>query len=162
MGRLFIECAFCGRSVARTLLRAHVLTKHGEVPDGVERWPDGGVVVYDEDPWPEDYADYHDTTTTTEQGERMTTPLFQPGRISFTPGAGEVIDQLGSDALAVLVRRHLTGDWGDMDAADKKRNDQAVLDGTRVFSAYGQGPTKLWIITEADRAQTTVLRPDEY
>jgi Single-strand binding protein family len=32
----------------------------------------------------------------------------------------------------------------------------------RIFSAYGQPPDRLWVITEADRSLTTILRPDEY
>jgi hypothetical protein len=54
-----------------------------------------------------------------------------------------------------------------MDAGDWQRNDRAVKEGTRVFSAYevvtDDGMTeRIWIITEADRSVTTILRPDEY
>ena len=32
----------------------------------------------------------------------------------------------------------------------------------RILSAYGQGNDRLWVITEADRSSTCILRPDEY
>lgn len=59
-------------------------------------------------------------------------------------------------------KRHVRGDWGDLDEQDKQANDKALQDGSRILSAYGKGETKLWIITEADRSATTILRPDEY
>ncbi len=65
---------------------------------------------------------------------------------------------------AGLLARHARGDWGDLDAHDAAANRRAVLAGdARVLSAY-RLPTgeRLWILTEADRSCTTVLRPDEY
>jgi len=42
-------------------------------------------------------------------------------------------------------------------------NDEAVSDGTRLFSAYLlQSGVRIWIITEADRSATTVLLPHEH
>jgi hypothetical protein len=63
---------------------------------------------------------------------------------------------------AHYLARHVTGDWGDLSADDKKENDYSVTRSLRIFSAYGTGDSKLWIITEADRSVTTILRPDEY
>ncbi len=40
--------------------------------------------------------------------------------------------------------------------------EEALRYGSRLLSAYGQGAAKLWIITEADRSSTTVLRPEDY
>jgi hypothetical protein len=49
-------------------------------------------------------------------------------------------------------------------AEDKAANDQAVLNGSRIFSAYllPDEQTKFWLITEADRSVTTFLLPAEY
>ena len=59
--------------------------------------------------------------------------------------------------------RHAAGDWGEVDAEDWSLNDQAVLDGTRLLSAYRTlKGEKLWVITEADRSSTTLLLPSEY
>jgi len=51
-----------------------------------------------------------------------------------------------------------------VDAGDRRANDRALIDGTRLLSAYvlRDGRTRIWIITEADRTATTVLRPEEY
>jgi len=46
---------------------------------------------------------------------------------------------------------------------DQEANDKAVLNGTRILSAYVIGTyVKIWVITEADRSATTLLLPDEY
>jgi hypothetical protein len=59
--------------------------------------------------------------------------------------------------------RHARGDWGDVDAHDKRANDAAVKQGTRIVSAYVlDDGTRVWIITEADRSSTTILLPEEY
>lgn len=64
------------------------------------------------------------------------------------------------------LRRYRLGDWGEMADADKRANDEAVVNGDlRIFAAYqyaGRMDWKIWIITEADRSATTVLFPDEY
>jgi hypothetical protein len=45
----------------------------------------------------------------------------------------------------------------------KAVNDQAMVEGMRILSAYqAANGTKFWIITEADRSVTTVLLPDDY
>jgi hypothetical protein len=87
--------------------------------------------------------------------------LFQLGAVIMTQGAKRLIEELELDPAHYLAR-HITGDWGDLSADDKKENDYSVTRSLRIFSAYGTGDSKLWIITEADRSVTTILRPDEY
>lgn len=58
--------------------------------------------------------------------------------------------------------RHATGDWGEMCEGDKACNEEALVNGERLFSSYTMGDTKIWIITECDRSYTTILFPDEY
>jgi hypothetical protein len=61
------------------------------------------------------------------------------------------------------IQRHASGDWGDeLGEDDKRRNDEAVEKGLRILSAYSTDHGKMWIITEADRSATTLLRPEEY
>ena len=88
-------------------------------------------------------------------------PLFRLGDIYLTPGAIEVLNASRQDIIA-LLRRHVTGDWGDLDSEDKQMNEDALDCGARIFSSYEVSSKKLWIITEADRSATTVLKPDEY
>lgn len=87
---------------------------------------------------------------------------FELGQLLATPGALKAAEASG-DSLAKYINRHATGEWGTVDSEDKRANNQALKDGTRVFSAYiMKGGTKIWIITEADRSATTVLLPEEY
>jgi hypothetical protein len=92
-----------------------------------------------------------------------TVELFGMGRIMATPGALETLRAVGMSASTFLAR-HESGDWGNLDAEDRRANDRALMEGTRIFSSYALGDTgeRVWIITEADRSYTTVLRPDEY
>src|SRR5947209_18780350 len=91
----------------------------------------------------------------------MKRALFALGQIVATPGALQLMRTSNIDALK-LLRRHVTGDWGDFDDADKQENELSVQKGFRILSAYGEGEKRLWILTEADRSVTTILRPDEY
>jgi len=61
-----------------------------------------------------------------------------------------------------LLALHQAGDWGTVDDEDRQANEAALRDGTRFLSSYGEGDDRLWVITEADRSVTTILRPDEY
>jgi hypothetical protein len=92
----------------------------------------------------------------------MTGPLFPLGQLVATPGAIEVMERLGIAPLA-LLSRHVSGDWGDIDPEDKGLNEAALETGARIFSVYGPpGDHRLWVITEADRSATTILRPEDY
>jgi hypothetical protein len=68
------------------------------------------------------------------------------------------------DAIAVHdgLRRHAAGDWGDLPPEDNAQNEFALKEGDRLFSAYGTGENRFWIITEWDRSVTTVLLPEDY
>ena len=82
------------------------------------------------------------------------------GQVVATPAALGTLPQ--PDIVAAL-RRHASGDWGDVDAHDRAANDEALSDGTRLLSAYKSADgTRFWVITEADRSVTTVLLPDDY
>lgn len=94
--------------------------------------------------------------------------LFPLGQIVSTQGALEACSPV---YRAHCLNRHAHGDWGNTCDEDKEANNQALIDGSRVLSAYPIDPAKpskgfgencLWIITEADRSVTTFLLPDEY
>jgi hypothetical protein len=89
------------------------------------------------------------------------TPIrFLPGTIVATVGALQVADQ---SQIAALLARHLSGDWGDLGDADKQANEDALTHGDRLVSKYELTPgTALYVITEWNRSQTTVLTPGEY
>jgi hypothetical protein len=89
------------------------------------------------------------------------TTKFSLGRIVTTPGVSDLAE--GREAeLLILMGRHLQGDWGDVSAEDRERNNQALIDGERLLSAYRLGGKKIWIITEHDRSSTCALLPEEY
>jgi len=85
---------------------------------------------------------------------------FPLGQIVITPNA---LGKLASDEILNALDRHAQGDWGDLDKDDKLENDIALEKGFRLLSAYtGNDGIKFWIITEASRAVTTVLLPEDY
>ncbi len=85
------------------------------------------------------------------------------GRVLATPGALRALSEAGEDPLRLLVR-HAAGDWGNLDAQDRRENERSLKNGWRVLSSYpfGEGGAKVWVITEADRSVTTILLPEEY
>jgi len=89
-------------------------------------------------------------------------PLFPLGQTVATPGALALLDRAAANA-STLLTRHQTGDFGDIDEADRVANANAIRHGARILSAYvlGRG-ARIWIITEADRSVTTLLLPEEY
>jgi hypothetical protein len=88
-------------------------------------------------------------------------PLFVLGRTVATPAARERLNELNYSPLD-LLRRHMSGDWAEMDSDDQQANRDAITHGNRVFSAYIVEKTKFWVITEANRSMTTILLPSEY
>jgi hypothetical protein len=83
------------------------------------------------------------------------------GRIVATPGALELLSEAGED-LRLLLARHASGDWGELDEDDRKENERSLKHGWRILSSYPVGGKIIWVITEADRSVTTILLPEEY
>ena len=94
-------------------------------------------------------------------------PKFDCGVLLATPGASEAFEKNGQTPLEFL-QRHISGDWGDLCQEDRQANDRALVDGSRLLSAYKlKDQTKVWAITEAvgdngHREATTFLLPEEY
>lgn len=90
---------------------------------------------------------------------------FALGQTVFTRGVNDqVCDcELFTKFVLQSVGRHAKCDWGDVCEEDWKLNDQALKDGSRLFSVYKkEGLPDIWVITEWDRSVTTVLFPHEY
>jgi hypothetical protein len=88
--------------------------------------------------------------------------LFELGHCVVTEG----VAALGVDIKPYLAR-HAAGDWGALCVEDRRANDRAVKEGTRILSAYDlpleDGETaRIWLITESDRSITTALLSAEY
>lgn len=94
------------------------------------------------------------------------TPLnkgrFSPGQMVSTPGALDALTE-ANQTPADFLARHLSGDWGELCDEDITANEQALIEGLRLMSAYRTSQDRrIWIITEADRSVTTILLPEEY
>jgi hypothetical protein len=92
----------------------------------------------------------------------MPKPKFDLGQKVATPGALKALEESGQSA-SVFFDRHVQGDWGEVCDEDKELNDQALIDGSRLLSAYRSlKGVKLWVITEAGGSSTCILLPSEY
>ena len=93
--------------------------------------------------------------------------LFSLGQVVMTNNLKHRLEEANPtgwfEELDGLIRRHVSGDWGDLDEHDVGINTGALKDGGRIFSAYHTTDgTKLYVITEADRSYTTALLPEDY
>lgn len=98
----------------------------------------------------------------------MNKPLFKLGSVLATPGALTALEEAGQN-LWEFLSQHVQGQWGsELSEEDRRLNDEAVKDGSRILSAYIlKTGVKVWIITEAtddngNRACSTALLPSEY
>ena len=90
-----------------------------------------------------------------------TNKLFSLGQVVATPAALSLLEKL-KRTPAEFLRRHQSGDWGDLCKDDLQANDDALKHSDRIFSSYTIDDDKIWIITEADRSSTCILLPEEY
>ena len=93
-------------------------------------------------------------------------PLFGLGMVYATPAAMLHLVQFVHPHGSLLVR-HSHGDYGELCVDDRRSNDQAIINGGRILSAYNVAGKKLYVITEAQnddgvRATTTILFASEY
>jgi hypothetical protein len=86
-------------------------------------------------------------------------PKFPLGLVVITANAQTILDPAD---IQQGISRHARGDWGDIPPEDVELNAFGLKHGERLFSAYGQGEKRFWIITERDRSVTTVLMPGDY
>jgi hypothetical protein len=80
-------------------------------------------------------------------------PLFSLGHLFATPASLELLERHAVNP-STLRSRHQYGDWGDLGAGDKNANDQALIDGNRVLSAYVIGGEQLYLLTEPVNEET--------
>ncbi len=101
-----------------------------------------------------------DGTRRADQGAELADkPWFVLGQVVATPGALEALVEAEQTPEEFLAR-HVQGDWQELDPHDQQANQQAVKEGSRVFSDYTTKlGTRVWVITEWDRSITTLLLP---
>ncbi|MBK7616335.1 MAG: hypothetical protein IPJ08_18400 [Burkholderiales bacterium] len=86
---------------------------------------------------------------------------FALGQVVITRPALALAESHGIDVID-LVRRHASGDWGDLGGHDKVLNEAALSNGSRIFSAYDVQGERWYVITEWDRSYTTVMLSSAY
>ena len=97
---------------------------------------------------------------TTDSNSVNPTPKFRTGDLFITRNA---LATIGFEGSLKALARHVSGDWGELCDADRKANELALKDGSRLLSVYWTATdVKFYIITEADRSYTTVLLPEDY
>jgi hypothetical protein len=84
---------------------------------------------------------------------------FSLGRVIATPGALEVLQEAGED-LNLLLARHRSGDWGDLDDYDHKENELSLQHGWRLVSSYAVGGSYVWIMEARPSGYETDELPD--
>ena len=98
-----------------------------------------------------------------QQGTLMRTQIetfFPFGQTVATRNAAEAVS---TEDMAAALARHGRCDWGDLCPEDRRINDESLVSGDRLLSCYRDSRgTTFWIITEADRSNTTVLLPGDY
>jgi hypothetical protein len=99
------------------------------------------------------------TATYTHEFPVTKRPRFPIGQLVITRAALEL---LSPEDVGKAIVRHITGDWGNICPEDKQANEDALVHGDRLLSAYGDKDRRFWIITEADRSVTTILLPEDY
>lgn len=91
-------------------------------------------------------------------------PRFELGKVTITDAASAALQKIGAEGV-LLFARHLHGHWGDVSEQDALQNELALLLDLRVLSRYAIGHGTgdgivIWIMTEADRATTTIMLAD--
>jgi len=98
-------------------------------------------------------------------GKRCAPGEVPPGPVRFPLGQiafhGKTTLRLRTEEVLTALRRHSECDWGDLLPEDAIANSLALERGGRLFSAYGLGSDRFWVITEADHLLTTVLLAED-
>jgi hypothetical protein len=88
-------------------------------------------------------------------------PLFHPGKLLVSHAALAAL-RANSVPVISVVLRHIAGDWGIVSDDDKRQNDVSIATGLRLISIYRlSDQTRILIITEWNRADTTIERLDD-
>lgn len=93
----------------------------------------------------------------------ITGSLFAPGSLYATRAAKAAMQAHNCDFQHIL-KRHVTGDWSDLEEQYIENNRQAVKNGTYITAMYHIGDGDMvWVCTRADRTLTTfdLIEADE-
>lgn len=84
---------------------------------------------------------------------------FSLGYVVATPTA---IQLLNASDIKSALRRHQAGDWGDVSSEDRETNNRAVVNRSRLLSAYhSESGVCFLVITTGHRAETVICLPSD-
>nr|WP_012196440.1 MULTISPECIES: hypothetical protein [Pseudomonadota]ACO89463.1 hypothetical protein [Cloning vector pPSX]QFX79167.1 hypothetical protein pAN70-1000016 [Alcaligenes faecalis]BAD24122.1 hypothetical protein [Escherichia coli]BAF93155.1 hypothetical protein [Salmonella enterica subsp. enterica serovar Dublin]FAA00047.1 TPA: hypothetical protein [Escherichia coli] len=86
---------------------------------------------------------------------------FRLGQMLATIGVLELCKHKHID-LGPLIDRHVSGDWGDVDDAQREANEEAVKECGTIVSVYHPHGVRVLIVTDGDRSHTVAMLPHEY
>jgi hypothetical protein len=177
-----MKCCFCGKEAESIkeavesgwypeFWRGSVSYQGPVCPDCQERHlytdADGEYVLKPDHPLPAAAEPLGATTLRKHKAVLVVRPKFDLGQVVATPEALRTLEESGQSP-GFFLDQHVQGSWGEVDAEDKQANDQALVDGGRLLSAYRTlKGERVWIITEAvgddgKRSATTLLLPSQY
>ena len=82
------------------------------------------------------------------------------GKVLITPQANQTLATL-NHPFSNLLNRHALCDWSEIDDEDIEANRDALKNGGVLFSAYTIQSIRFWIITEADKSNTSIFLAGE-
>ena len=89
---------------------------------------------------------------------KFETKLYQTSGVN----AASEADSVFAGEIQTAINKYFAGDWGDTCESDKKCNNQALKNGARIVAKYKTTKGEVLIITEVNRAITTILFAREY
>lgn len=96
-------------------------------------------------------------------------PLFEPGTVSVSSGYLEAVGHadIATTIMVNCLQRHIAGDFGEACQEDAVSNMVSIKSKFgAIRSVYqintAKGQVKVYMTTDADHSQTTMLLPSEY
>ena len=87
---------------------------------------------------------------------------FGLGKFFLTSRAIDALTEAGQP-LEDLLKRHESGDWGEIPEEDKRKNDEALAHDNPVLSTYTlKTGVSIVVETNWNRKLTTICLPEEY
>lgn len=89
----------------------------------------------------------------------MQYPLSRPSLFSLgvTCVSWNALQLLGWQAIATVINRHLSGDWGDVSAVRFRANALAIEQHYPLLSQYEFPRARVYVLTEDDRTRTLIV-----
>jgi hypothetical protein len=97
---------------------------------------------------------------TQEFASKVQSARFDGGYLIISPPAKELLKRYGVDPYQ-LLERHCSGEWGQQSEEDKKAWDRALKKGLSLMSVYEVGGSEVWLMTDVERLNTTLVLLEE-